>query len=76
MIAARLHEYHQPLKVEELDEPRATGPLDVVVKIGGAGLCRTTCTSRKASGPRSPRSRCPTPPATRTPAGSTRWARR
>ncbi len=41
MIAARLHEYHQPLKVEELDEPRATGPLDVVVKIGGAGLCRT-----------------------------------
>jgi len=41
MIAARLHEYHKPLKVEELDQPKASGPFDVVVKIGGAGLCRT-----------------------------------
>ena len=41
MIAARLHEYHQSLKVEEVDEPKATGPFDVVVKIGAAGLCRT-----------------------------------
>jgi NAD+-dependent secondary alcohol dehydrogenase Adh1 len=39
--AARLHEYHQQLKVEEADEPKATGPLDVVVRIGAAGLCRT-----------------------------------
>jgi NAD+-dependent secondary alcohol dehydrogenase Adh1 len=41
MIAARLHEYHQPLKLEQIDEPGADGPWDVVVKIGGAGLCRT-----------------------------------
>jgi NAD+-dependent secondary alcohol dehydrogenase Adh1 len=41
MIAARLHEYHQPLKIEQIDEPGADGPWDVVVKIGGAGLCRT-----------------------------------
>src|SRR4051794_8389206 len=41
MKAARLHEYHQPLKVEEIDEPKILGPLDVVVKIGAAGLCRT-----------------------------------
>jgi NAD+-dependent secondary alcohol dehydrogenase Adh1 len=41
MIAARLHEYHQPLKIERIDEPAADGPFDVVVKIGGAGLCRT-----------------------------------
>jgi len=41
VIAARLHEYHQSLKVEEVDEPKATGPFDVVVKIGAAGLCRT-----------------------------------
>ena len=41
MKAARLHEYHQQLKVEEIDEPKALGPLDVVVKIGAAGLCRT-----------------------------------
>jgi NAD+-dependent secondary alcohol dehydrogenase Adh1 len=41
MKAARLHRYEEPLKVEELDEPTITGPLDVIVKIGGAGLCRT-----------------------------------
>ncbi len=41
MRAARLHEYHQPLKLDSVDEPKATGPLDVVVRIGAAGLCRT-----------------------------------
>jgi NAD+-dependent secondary alcohol dehydrogenase Adh1 len=41
MRAARLHAYHEPLKLDELDEPKATGPLDVVVRIGAAGLCRT-----------------------------------
>jgi NAD+-dependent secondary alcohol dehydrogenase Adh1 len=41
MKAARLHAYHEPLAVDEIDEPRAVGPLDVVVRIGAAGLCRT-----------------------------------
>jgi NAD+-dependent secondary alcohol dehydrogenase Adh1 len=41
MIAARLHAYHDPLQIDEVDEPRPTGPLDVVVRIGAAGLCRT-----------------------------------
>jgi NAD+-dependent secondary alcohol dehydrogenase Adh1 len=41
MRAARLHAYHEPLKLDEVDEPKATGPLDVVVRIGAAGLCRT-----------------------------------
>jgi NAD+-dependent secondary alcohol dehydrogenase Adh1 len=41
MKAARLHAYHEPLKLDEVDEPKASGPLDVVVKIGAAGLCRT-----------------------------------
>ena len=41
MNAARLHEYHQALKLDSVDEPKATGPFDVVVKIGAAGLCRT-----------------------------------
>ena len=41
MNAARLHEYHQALKLDQVDEPKATGPFDVVVKIGAAGLCRT-----------------------------------
>ena len=41
MRAARLHEYHEPLKLDEGDEPKVVGPFDVVVKIGAAGLCRT-----------------------------------
>src|ERR671917_540019 len=46
MKAARLYEYDEhigtePLKLEEVEEPKAEGPLDVIVRIGGAGLCRT-----------------------------------
>lgn len=41
MRAARLHQYHQPLKVEEIAEPEISGPFDVIVRLGGAGLCRT-----------------------------------
>ena len=41
MKAARLHAYHEQLKVEEIAEPKLLGPLDVIVKIGAAGLCRT-----------------------------------
>jgi NAD+-dependent secondary alcohol dehydrogenase Adh1 len=41
MKAARLHAYHDALELDEVDEPKATGPLDVVVRIGAAGLCRT-----------------------------------
>jgi NAD+-dependent secondary alcohol dehydrogenase Adh1 len=41
MKAARLHAYHQALRLDEVDEPEVTGPFDVVVRIGAAGLCRT-----------------------------------
>jgi NAD+-dependent secondary alcohol dehydrogenase Adh1 len=41
MIAARLHKYHEPLTVEQIAEPEITGPHDVIVRLGGAGLCRT-----------------------------------
>ncbi|MEU9889608.1 NAD(P)-dependent alcohol dehydrogenase [Sphaerisporangium sp. NPDC051011] len=41
MKAVRLHGYHRIPQVEEVPEPEITGPLDVVVRIGGAGLCRT-----------------------------------
>jgi NAD+-dependent secondary alcohol dehydrogenase Adh1 len=41
MKAVRLQKYHQQPVIEEVPEPRATGPFDVVVKIGGAGVCRT-----------------------------------
>jgi NAD+-dependent secondary alcohol dehydrogenase Adh1 len=41
MKAARLHRYQDPLRLEEVDEPRIADPHDVIVRIGGAGLCRT-----------------------------------
>jgi len=39
--AVRIHGYHQQPVVDEVPEPSVRGPLDVVVKIGGAGVCRT-----------------------------------
>jgi len=41
MKAVRLHEYGERPVVEEAAEPELTDPLDVIVRIGGAGLCRT-----------------------------------
>ncbi|MCU1654723.1 MAG: NAD+-dependent secondary alcohol dehydrogenase Adh1 [Pseudonocardiales bacterium] len=41
MKAVRLHDYHKPPVVEDVPEPTLSGPLDVIVKIGGAGVCRT-----------------------------------
>jgi len=33
--------YHQNLEMTEIPKPEVTGPHDVIVKIGGAGVCRT-----------------------------------
>ncbi|WP_026454215.1 NAD(P)-dependent alcohol dehydrogenase [Saccharomonospora iraqiensis] len=41
MKAVRLHRYHEQPVLEDVPMPRATGPFDVVVRIGGAGVCRT-----------------------------------
>ncbi len=41
MKAVRLHAYDERPVVEEVPEPQITGPFDVIVRIGGAGLCRT-----------------------------------
>jgi len=41
MKAVRLHHYDERPTVEDVPEPQVTGPHDVVVRIGGAGLCRT-----------------------------------
>ncbi len=41
MQAVRLHAYGQRPSVEEVADPTITGPADVIVRIGGAGLCRT-----------------------------------
>jgi NAD+-dependent secondary alcohol dehydrogenase Adh1 len=41
MRAVRLHGYHQKPVIDEVPEPTVKDPLDVVVRIGGAGVCRT-----------------------------------
>lgn len=41
MKAVRLHRYHENPIIEDVPEPQITGPWDVIVDIGAAGLCRT-----------------------------------
>ncbi len=41
MRAVRVVGYHQPLELDDVPAPEITGPHDVIVKIGGAGVCRT-----------------------------------
>ena len=41
MKAIRLHAYEKQPVVEDIPEPGIAGPLDVIVEVGGAGLCRT-----------------------------------
>lgn len=41
MRAVQVVDYHQNLEMKDIPEPTITGPLDVIVKIGGAGVCRT-----------------------------------
>src|SRR6478609_1782699 len=41
MKAVRVVGYHENLKIDDIPEPQATGPFDVVVRIGAAGVCRT-----------------------------------
>ena len=41
MRAVQVVGYHDKLQMNEIADPQVTGPLDVIVKIGGAGVCRT-----------------------------------
>src|ERR1700722_2843738 len=41
MKAVRVVGYHQNLQMSDIPRPEITGPHDVIVKIGGAGVCRT-----------------------------------
>jgi NAD+-dependent secondary alcohol dehydrogenase Adh1 len=41
MKAVRLHAFHTQPVIDDVPEPKITGPHDVIVKIGGAGVCRT-----------------------------------
>jgi len=38
MKAVRLHAYNEQPTIDEVPEPTVKGPLDVVVKVGGAGV--------------------------------------
>src|SRR5258708_26355859 len=41
MKAVRLFEFDQPPRLVEVPEPKIAGPLDGIVRIAGAGVCRT-----------------------------------
>jgi NAD+-dependent secondary alcohol dehydrogenase Adh1 len=41
MKAVRLHKFNTQPVIDDVPEPKISGPLDVIVKIGGAGVCRT-----------------------------------
>ena len=41
MRAVQVVEYHKNLEMRDVPEPEISGPLDVIVRIGGAGVCRT-----------------------------------
>ncbi|MFF5081670.1 NAD(P)-dependent alcohol dehydrogenase [Actinoplanes sp. NPDC000266] len=41
MKAVRVHAYGKRPSVDDVPEPRVTGPFDVLVQVGAAGLCRT-----------------------------------
>jgi len=41
MRVVRVVGYHKDLQMEEAPEPEISSPLDVIVKIGAAGVCRT-----------------------------------
>ncbi|KAB1141016.1 NAD(P)-dependent alcohol dehydrogenase [Streptomyces luteolifulvus] len=41
MKAVQVIEYDEPPVLMDVRDPQITGPLDVIVRIGGAGVCRT-----------------------------------
>ncbi|MBW0102558.1 NAD(P)-dependent alcohol dehydrogenase [Pseudonocardia sp. KRD291] len=41
MRAVQVVGYHQPLQMTDVPEPTVVEPFDVIVRIGGAGVCRT-----------------------------------
>jgi NAD+-dependent secondary alcohol dehydrogenase Adh1 len=41
MKAVRLHSYHEAPRLDDVPEPTITNPHDVIVRVAGAGLCRT-----------------------------------
>jgi threonine dehydrogenase-like Zn-dependent dehydrogenase len=73
MKAVRLHTYDQPLRIDEVPEPSITSPHDVIVRVAGAGLCRTDLHIQQGWFAPLGLGISRSPSATRTPGGSMRW---
>ncbi|POB09721.1 NAD(P)-dependent alcohol dehydrogenase [Sulfobacillus sp. hq2] len=41
MKAARIHGYNEPITIDDVADPQITDSTDVIIKVGGAGVCRT-----------------------------------
>lgn len=41
MKAGQIFQYKDPIRIVEVNEPKITRPWDVIVRVGGAGVCRT-----------------------------------
>lgn len=41
MKAGRIHAYHEPIMLDDVPRPEMTQDTDVIVRIAGAGVCRT-----------------------------------
>jgi D-arabinose 1-dehydrogenase-like Zn-dependent alcohol dehydrogenase len=39
--AGRLFEFNTPVRVVEVPDPKIEGPMDVIIRVGGAGVCGT-----------------------------------
>ena len=55
MKAGRLFEYNAPVRVVDIPEPNIEGPMDVIVKVGGAGVCGTDLNIQKGLAKDSPK---------------------
>ena len=74
MRAAQVVAYHQPVKLVDVPEPKIVDPYDVIVRIAGAGVCRTDIHIMQGGLEAASTPSCRTPSATRTLAGSRKWA--
>ena len=54
MKAGRLFEYNAPVRVVDIPEPKIEGPMDVIVKVRGAGVCGTDLNIQKGLAKDSP----------------------
>ena len=41
MLAGRMHEYNKPIMLEQVQEAKNLSGEQVLVKVAGAGICRT-----------------------------------